>query len=42
MRVISSIFFTLAVATAATAVMPGAQAEPYKWCAQYGGGRGGY
>jgi Protein of unknown function (DUF3551) len=41
MRVISSILFTLAVVTAATAVMPGAQADPYKWCAQYGGGRGG-
>jgi hypothetical protein len=41
MRAVRLILFTLAVVTAASAVMPAAQADPYKWCAQYGGGRGG-
>ena len=41
MRIISSILVTLAVVAGTSAFMPAAQAEPYKWCAQYGGGRGG-
>lgn len=41
MRVIGSILFIFAIVTTATAFVPAAQAEPYKWCAQYGSGRGG-
>ncbi|HEX5211060.1 MAG TPA: DUF3551 domain-containing protein [Pseudolabrys sp.] len=41
MRAIGSILFALAVVASTNAFAPAAQAEPYRWCAQYGSGRGG-
>jgi len=41
MRVISAIILTLAVVAGTSAFTPAARAEPYKWCAQYSGGKSG-
>lgn len=41
MRIINLILFSLTVVACTSAFMPTADADPYKWCAQYGGRDGG-
>ena len=42
MRRLCSVFFALTTLAALTVFTPStSQADPYKWCAAYGGGKGG-